>query len=288
MIINGKELAEQHIANMKTIVAGNKPPPELIVMLVGERADSASYVKMKQQTAAAIGINVNVLRFSANVSMAELADAITRQLVLEPDGIIVQLPLPPNLDAKRLIELIPPHLDVDGLTTANLGALAAGHHNNKAVWHAPCTPAAVLDMLDSVGVKSFDGKHVILIGCGELVGKPLAIQLINLGATVSCCNKHTVNIADVCRLGDIVVAAAGVPKLVKSDWIKPGAIVIDVGITSVLEESTGKRKLVGDVDFDNVRNKASAITPVPGGVGPMTVVMLMRAVIKTWVSRVSE
>lgn len=283
MIINGKELAERHISDMKSVIASTssaKLPPELIVILVGDRPDSASYVKMKQQTAAMIGINVNVLRFNVNVTMEEVSEAINRLLVLEPDGIIVQLPLPPHLDAKALIELIPPHLDVDGLTMANMGALALALAHSKS--HVPCTPAAVLDILDSVGVKSYDGKHVVLIGCGELVGKPLAIQLINLGATVSCCNKHTANIAEVCRLGDIVVAAAGVPLLVKRDWIKQGAIIVDVGITSVLDEATNRRKFVGDVDFDNVRDKVSAITPVPGGVGPMTVVMLMRAVMKNW------
>jgi len=283
MIINGKDLAQRHITNMQSILANQSPlarQPELTVILVGDRPDSASYVKMKQQTAAVIGINVNVVRFNEHISMDELASVIDRQVILEPDGIIVQLPLPAHLDAKVLIDMIPPHLDVDGLTTTNLGLVM----NGRTPSHFPCTPAAVLDILESVGVTAFEGKCVVLIGCGELVGKPLAVMLMHLGATVVSCNKHTQNIVDKCKLGDIVIAAAGVPQLVKSDWIKDGAIVIDVGVSSVLDDDK-RRRLVGDVDFENVRHKVSAITPVPGGVGPMTVVMLMRAVMKRWLSR---
>lgn len=296
MIINGKQLADWHIFEMKEqiVAATNCSAPRLIVVLVGDRADSASYVKMKQQTAATIGITVDVMRFDSDVTQDMLMLAIKRTAFgSDCDGMIIQLPLPPHLNAKELIELIPPYLDVDGLTDANLGCLTTGRSTTqierlKDLRHVPCTPAAVLDIISSVNVNdqaTLEGKHVVLIGCGELVGKPLAIQLINRNATVTCCNKHTHNISELTRQGDIVVAAAGVPRLVKRDWIKPGAIVIDVGITSVVDEETGKRKLFGDVDFDNVKEVASAVTPVPGGVGPMTVVMLMRAVMKTWLAK---
>ena len=302
MIINGKQLADWHISEMKEQITSseNRSAPRLVVVLVGDRADSASYVKMKQQTAATIGITVDVMRFDSHVTQDTLKLAIQRTALrlVECDGMIIQLPLPPHLNAKELIELIPPYLDVDGLTDANLGFLTTGRSLSQMdrlqdLRHVPCTPAAVLDIISSVTANTtnsdnnqatLEGKHVVLIGCGELVGKPLAIQLINRHATVTCCNKHTHNISELTRQGDIVVAAAGVPRLVQRDWIKPGAIVIDVGITSVVDE-TGKRKLFGDVDFDNVKEVASAVTPVPGGVGPMTVVMLMRAVMKTWLAK---
>lgn len=278
-IIDGKEIAsriETELANTVKNTVDRKP--SLAVILVGARPDSAVYVKMKQRTASRIGIDCKVLEYPDSVDQIVIEEQIS---VLNEDatvdGIIVQLPLSPHLDSTKLVQMVAPKKDVDGLHQQNLGALLSV---KNVPYHVPCTPQAVIELLDATGVQLI-GAHVVLVGCGELVGRPLALCLLRRNATVSCCHSETRDIESITRQGDIIVAAAGRPMLVKRDWVKPGAVVIDVGINSVLS-GEGKPKLVGDVDYDNVKQIASAITPVPGGVGPMTVVMLMKAVVKAW------
>lgn len=281
MILDGKELSDRYADELRMIISHAKQRrPKLVVFLIGERPDSISYVKMKQRYAESVGIEFELVQFCEEETYESISDKLKTVSQQVNDGIILQLPLPSHLESHRdsLISLIPPNKDVDGLTSENLGGLFRNRQTNH---HIPCTPEAVVSILKNIGVE-LQGTHVVLIGCGELVGRPLAMLLLRYNATVTCCHSYTKDIESLSRLGDVVVVAVGHPRLVKKNWIKPGAVVIDVGITAVMEN--GKRKLIGDVDFNEVSNVASAITPVPGGVGPMTVAMLMTAVIRNFIS----
>jgi len=248
--------------------------PRLVVVLVGELPASASYVKSKQQAAGRVGIDSEVVRMPATATTSELVGlvrAIATGVHGGADGILVQLPLPAHVDAVAVLDAVPPHLDVDGFHPENAGLLSQGRPR-----FIPCTAAGVQRMILDAGIETA-GRHAVIVGRSDIVGKPLALLLAGKGrggdATVTLCHSRSADLADHCRRADILVAAVGRPGLVTADMVKPGAAVIDVGINRI--DEGGKGRLVGDVDFEAVKQVAGWISPVPGGVGPLTVAMLL-------------
>jgi methylenetetrahydrofolate dehydrogenase (NADP+)/methenyltetrahydrofolate cyclohydrolase len=277
-IIDGKLIAAQMRAELKTEVAALAQKgivPGLGVILVGDDPASNSYVTAKQKACAEIGMYSSDNRLPASTSLKELLSVIDK-LNKDPKihGILVQLPLPKHIDESQVLLAIDPAKDIDGFHPVNIGKLVSGQ---KAF--LPCTPHGIVQLLLKSGVK-IEGAHVVIVGRSNIVGKPLAnilIQKSPLGnATVTVCHTRTKNLADHTRRADIVVAAAGSRNTITADMIKPGAVVIDVGVNRVEDPSKkAGYRLEGDVDFENVKEKASLITPVPGGVGPMTITMLL-------------
>ncbi len=272
-IIDGKAFAAQvrgevarHVAAMKK---ENAITPGLAVVLVGEDPASQVYVRSKGRMTVEVGMNSYEHKLPADTQEAELLDLIDR-LNRDPDvhGILVQLPVPDHIDEAKVINAISPDKDVDGFTILNVGRLATGQ---KAM--VPCTPLGCLMMLRDVH-GSLSGLDAVVIGRSNIVGKPMAQLLLGDSCTVTIAHSRTRALPDVVRRADIVVAAVGRPEMVPGDWIKPGATVIDVGINRVEKEGGGTR-LVGDVDFASAVEVAGAITPVPGGVGPMTIACLL-------------
>ncbi len=248
--------------------------PRLVVVLVGEVAASASYVKSKAAAAERVGIDAEVVRVPASVQtddLAALVAAIGRDEQGLVDGILVQLPLPDHVDAVAVLDAVPPDKDVDGFHPENAGLLSQGRPR-----FIPCTAAGVQRMLVDAGIET-RGRHAVIVGRSDIVGKPLALLLAGRGpggdATVSLCHSHTADLAAFTRQADILIAAVGQPRLITADMVKPGATVIDVGINRI--EEAGRGRLVGDVDHDPVAAVAGALSPVPGGVGPLTVAMLL-------------
>ena len=277
VIIDGKKLAAQFRAELKEKVAkltSEGTVPGLAVILVGDNPASRSYVTAKEKACAEIGIYSSDNRLPESTSQDELLALIER---LNNDdkihGILVQLPLPKHIDEDKVIMAIRPEKDVDGFHPVNVGKMVIGQ---KAF--LPCTPHGVVQMLLRNGVK-LDGANVVVVGRSNIVGKPLANLLIQKAATgnatVTLCHTHTRNLAHFTRQADIVIAAAGRPNTITADMIREGAVVIDVGVNRVEADTPKGYKLVGDVDFDGVKEKASLLTPVPGGVGPMTITMLL-------------
>ncbi len=267
-LINGKEVSKatrEKVALMvKDFVADKGRVPCLAVILVGEDPASQTYVKNKIIGCEEVGMKSLAYRLPAESTNDEVAKII-KELAEDSnvDGILIQLPLPKQLDERYLLSLIPDSKDVDGFSPNNLGLLAM--NNPRTV---SCTPYGVMELLASTGVE-LSGKHAVVIGRSNTVGKPMAMLLLNANCTVTICHSKTKNMKDITKQADILVVAIGKPKFVTEDMVKEGAIVIDVGINRV------DGKLVGDVDFENVSKKASFITPVPGGVGPMTISMLL-------------
>jgi methylenetetrahydrofolate dehydrogenase (NADP+)/methenyltetrahydrofolate cyclohydrolase len=251
--------------------------PRLVVVLVGEMAASASYVKSKASAAARVGIEADVVRVPATAdteALVDLVGALARDEQGPADGILVQLPLPGHVDTQRVLDAVPADRDVDGFHPENAGLLSQGRPR-----FVPCTAAGVQRMLIDAGVETA-GKHAVIIGRSDIVGKPLALLLASRGtggdATVTICHSRSENLAAICRQADILVAAVGKPGLVTADMVKPGAAVIDVGINRIADPAAkGGSRLVGDVDFAPVAEVAGAVSPVPGGVGPLTVAMLL-------------
>jgi methylenetetrahydrofolate dehydrogenase (NADP+)/methenyltetrahydrofolate cyclohydrolase len=271
-VINGKQFADDLCEKLKTEVATlqeqHNLSPSIAVVLVGEDPASQVYVRNKVRRCEQLGIKSIEHRLSAETSEADLLSLIDE---LNNDsaihGILVQLPVPDQINDKAVLAAISPKKDVDGFHIENVGAMAVGE--NQMV---PCTPLGSLMMLqDHLG--DLSGKHAVVIGRSNIVGKPMATLLLQQSCTVTIVHSRTVDIQSICRQADILVAAVGIPNFVKADWVKEGAVVIDVGINRI--EVDGKSRLVGDVDFDDVQSKVSAITPVPGGVGPMTIACLM-------------
>ena len=264
-IIDGKAVAARVRERVRAEVARMERPPGLATILVGDDPASAVYVRMKREDCAEVGIESYHHEPGGDVSQEELAALIDSLNADERvHGILLQLPLPERLDQDPLIAAIDPAKDVDGLTPINAGRLMQGR--GDAV--ASCTPAGVVELLREAGVE-IAGSHAVVIGRSVLVGRPLAALLLNADATVTHCHSRTRDLAAICRAADIVVAAAGRPGLLTGEMVREGATVIDVGTNRV------DGKLVGDVDFEPVRERAAAITPVPGGVGPMTRAMLL-------------
>ncbi len=267
-LIDGKaiaaELREQISTDVEELVATGVTPG-LAVVLVGEDPASRVYVSMKEKACAATGIYSVEHKLSAETGEAELLELIATLNGDEKiDGILVQLPLPGHIDEAKVLEAISPSKDVDGFHPYNVGRLVTGNPVFK-----PCTPYGVMKMLEYIGA-DLKGKDVVIVGRSNIVGKPLALMCLAEHATVTICHSRTVDLPQKVAAADVVIAAVGRPEMIKGDWIKKGAIVIDVGVNRV-----GEKKLVGDVDFIAASKNAAAITPVPGGVGPMTITMLL-------------
>ncbi len=277
-LLNGRELAEKIqqslVPQVTEITKEIGRPPRLVVVLVGNVAASASYVKSKEAAAKRVGITADVISIPESATTAELVatvESIGREEHGPVDGILVQLPLPDHVDARAVLDAVPPNRDVDGFHAENAGLLSQGRPR-----FIPCTAAGVQKMILDAGVET-RGKHVVIVGRSDIVGKPLALLLAKRGpggdATVSLCHSHTSNLKAMTRQADILIAAVGIPQLITADMVKPGGVVIDVGINRITDGD--KSRLVGDVDFNTVVDVAKAVSPVPGGVGPLTVAMLL-------------
>ena len=278
-IIDGKAIAEEMRADLAKEIESLKQTditPGLAVVLVGEDPASQVYVRMKGKACEKIGIFSETVKLPIETTEAELLAVIDR---LNNDkkinGFLVQLPLPKQINERKVLFSILPEKDVDGFHPVNVGKVASG----DATGFSPATPYGVQQMMIRSGVE-ISGAHAVIVGRSNIVGKPMASLLVQkaegANATVTVCHSRTKNLADVTRQGDILIAAMGVPEFVKADMIKPGAVVIDVGTNRVDDPSKERGyRLVGDVDFENAKEVASAITPVPGGVGPMTITMLL-------------
>lgn len=270
-IIWGNELAEEVKSDIRSKVDALKEQgkrlPVLAVVLVGDNPASQSYVRSKANACVSVGMENKTIVMDGNTTQEELL-AKVKELNADDgiDGILVQLPLPKHLDADSVIMAIDPSKDVDGLHPVNAGNLLTGREG-----FVPCTPMGVMYMLKSIGYEDLAGKKAVVCGRSNLVGKPVALLLQNKNATVTIVHSKTPNIEEVCSQADVLVVAMGKEKLVKENWVKEGAVVIDVGINRM-----ANGKLCGDVDFEEVKEKTTAITPVPKGVGPMTVCMLLQ------------
>ena len=264
-IIDGKTLAENLRKNIANEVKQYSRPPGLAVLLVGDDQASQVYVRNKSRACVEVGFYSDQIHKSSNITQEELLSEVQRLNDNNNiDGILVQLPLPSHIDANEIIEAIIPEKDVDGFSSENVGKLSL----NKP-FISPCTPKGVIKMLDSIKC-DLRGKDCVIIGASNIVGRPMAMEFLNAGATVQVCHKETKDIKQKAKSADIIVAAAGVANLVNSEWVKEGAVIIDVGINRLEDGS-----MTGDVDFDDVKDTVSAISPVPGGVGPMTIAVLL-------------
>ena len=268
-LIDGNALSRQlrsEVAQRAAALKGRGITPGLAVVLVGDNPASQVYVRNKVKACQDAGLHSVLEKYDASLSEADL---LARIAALNHDpgihGILVQLPLPGHIDDHRVIEAISPLKDVDGFHVASAGALLVGEAGFK-----PCTPYGCMKMLESIGMKDLRGKHAVVIGRSNIVGKPMALMLLAANATVTVCHSGTANLAAMTRQADIVVAAVGKRNMLTAEMVKPGAVVIDVG-TNRNDEG----KLCGDVDFEGVKQVAGYITPVPGGVGPMTITMLL-------------
>ena len=264
-IIDGKALATAMRAQLKEKIEQSDIKPGLAVVLVGEDPASQIYVRNKIKACEEIGVKSYAYRLPADIPQAQL-EGLLEELAQSKDihGILLQLPLPKGLNAESAMAKIPCEKDVDGFSKENLGKLVL-----KEDGLVSCTPYGVMKMLESEGI-STKGKRAVVLGRSDTVGKPMALLLLNADATVTVCHSKTQNLKEICKEADILVCAIGKPKFVTADMVKEGAVVIDVGIN---RDENGK--LCGDVDFESVKDKTSLITPVPGGVGPMTIAMLM-------------
>ncbi len=277
-LIDGKAIAADIRSEIKTEVeqlqAQYGKVPGLATVLVGERKDSQSYVRMKKKACAEVGITSFGHELPEDVSQDELLKVV-QDLNANPDvhGILVQLPLPNHIDPETILSAVSLEKDVDGFHPINIGRLSMKQREPLFV---PCTPKGCIELLDRTGVE-IEGKHAVVLGRSNIVGLPVAMLLLHRNATLTICHSRTKDLPDVVREADILVAAVGRAEMVRGDWIKPGAVVIDVGVNAV-DDATRERgyRLVGDVAFDEAKEVASAITPVPRGVGPMTIAMLLR------------
>jgi len=301
LLLDGKKLRDLTMERLKTEVSeamseSAMPQPKLAILQVGDLAESTSYIAQKKLFAEKIGAAVLHKTYPDKVSDDELIAEIKK---LNKDqkihGIIVQLPIPANLDKQNIIDAIDPIKDVDGLTSTNVKRLAS--NNDETVM--PATVMGVLSLLKHYEIP-LDGKKVTVVGRSMLVGKPLALALLNENATVTVCHRHTQNLKEQIRSADILVVAAGSPRLITKDFVRAGQVIVDVGINfvdkvekSALAEKTSslvhkpeneipKKHMIGDVDFENVKNIVAAISPVPGGIGPMTVASLFQNLIQAW------
>ncbi len=278
VIIDGTAVAEQIRAkvaeDVNEWVAAGHARPGLATVLVGENPASQVYVRSKQKACAQVGIESYGHVIPADVSQSEL-EKLVANLNDDPkvNGILVQLPLPAGLDEEKVLRAIRVEKDVDGFHPINIGRLA---QKGRDPLFVPCTPSGVMHLL-SLHVPTLEGVNAVVLGRSNIVGMPVALLLVRANATVTICHSRSKNLPDIVRGADVLVAAVGRPEMVKADWVKPGAVVIDVGVNRVEDASKPKGyRLVGDVAYDEVKEVAGAITPVPGGVGPMTIAMLLQ------------
>lgn len=281
-IIDGKALAlevrQKAAADVAVLVAAGKRKPGLATVLVGENPASKVYVSSKQKACAEAGMESFGFHLPADASQEEV-EKLVKELNADPhvNGILVQLPLPDHLDEERVLGSIDLEKDVDGFHPINIGRLA---QKGRDPLFVPCTPAGCIEMLDRLGVK-LEGTNAVVLGRSNIVGMPVALLLVRRNATVTICHSRTKDLPGVVRQADVLIAAVGRTNMVRGDWVKPGAVVIDVGINRIDDPTHPKgSRLVGDVMFDEVKEVAGAITPVPGGVGPMTIAMLMQNTVR--------
>lgn len=279
MIIDGKKLAENVRQSLKKIIDEEKIVPVLAVISVGKDKASQIYVRNKEKAAAEIGVKCDVYSFSDDVSQQELENLVLKlNCDKAVNGIIIQQPLPKALDGDALLDLISPQKDVDGFGVFNAGRLLLNEKGGLVA----ATPKGILRMLESTG-ETLAGKHAVIIGRSKIVGRPLAALLLNQHCTVTVAHSKTQHLPELCQRADILIAACGQPKMVKKNWVKKGALVLDVGIN---RDENGK--ICGDVDFDDVVDVAKFVSPVPGGVGPMTVAMLLENTVQTCLVQTKE
>ncbi len=276
-ILDGKQTA-QTISNrlkeeIQKYLSQGKRAPRIDIVLVGDDYASKMYVDMKSKKAIDLGIQVNVHTYDKEISQEQL-EGVIKELNEDSniDGVMIQLPLPKHIDEGKLLELISPNKDVDGLTSTNLGKLFK--NDNTAI--APATAKGVIELLKEYGIQ-IEGKRAVIIGRGDIAGLPIAAMLQNENATVTICHSHTQNLKEICKQADILVSSIGRAQYINSEYIKGGSIVIDIGTNKDREG-----KLVGDIDFNSVKDIAEYITPVPGGIGPMTIVCLFDNLIKVY------
>ena len=273
-LMDGKALAQKIQTQLQQRIQTLQPqigrPPGLAVLMVGDNPASAAYVRNKERDCAKVGIASFGKHFPANTSQSELEQAIqTLNQDERVDGILVQLPLPDSLDAVTLLHQIDPDKDADGLHPANLGRLVRGETGLRS-----CTPAGVMRLLQEYQIP-IQGKQAVVLGRSILVGKPQALMLLEADATVTIAHSRSQNLPAITQSADILIAAVGRPGIITAEMVKPGAVVVDVGINQVTD-ADGKSRLVGDVDFQSVQDVAAFLTPVPGGIGPMTRAMLLQ------------
>ena len=278
MIIDGKKeaqlLRDEIKKEIESLKSKNNKVPGLTVILIGDFVPSQIYVKNKERNAKEVGINSDIIRYAKDVSEQEVLKKIKELNNNEAvSGILVQLPLPPQINKEKIINAINPLKDVDGFHPINVGNLSSGYRAT-----VPCTPLGCLLLIKKIE-PNLSGKHAIIIGRSNLNGKPMAQLLLKENCTVTIVHSKTKDLKTECLKADILVAAVGVPNLVKSDWVKKDSIVIDVGINKVGD------KIIGDVEFETVKKKAKAITPVPGGVGPMTIACLLKNTLECFKGR---
>jgi methylenetetrahydrofolate dehydrogenase (NADP+)/methenyltetrahydrofolate cyclohydrolase len=279
-IMDGKALAEKIQTELKQRIQALQPqigrPPGLAVLMVGDNPASAAYVRNKERDCAKVGISSFGSHFPTNTTQSELEKVIQAMNQDERvDGILVQLPLPEHLDSVAVLHQIDPDKDADGLHPLNLGRLVRGETGLRS-----CTPAGVMRLLQEYQIP-LKGKQAVVVGRSILVGKPLALMLLEADATVTIAHSRSQNLANITKSADILIAAVGRPAIVTAEMVKPGAVVVDVGINSI-EDANGKSRLVGDVDFASVQQVAAFLTPVPGGIGPMTRAMLLQNTILSY------
>lgn len=266
IILDGKNLSKEILDYLTEKLAKEENKPHLAVVLVGEDPASELYVNIKEKTAEKIGIKSTVLKYTADTTEETILNKI-KQLNEDASihAILVQLPLPKHINEQKIIQAIKPQKDVDGFTPENIGRISIG----TEPYAYPCTPKGILTLLESYNIE-ISGKHVVVIGRSNIVGKPMAQMFLNKNATVTICHSYTQNLEHFTKTADILIVAIGKAKFIKKEMIKSGCIIIDAG-TSKIEGKT-----VGDVDFDDIKEHTSFITPVPGGVGPMTIAFLMK------------
>lgn len=285
-LLDGKALAEQIkrelTERVRDLTGRLGRPPGLAAVLVGDNPASQVYVRNKRKACAEIGLASWLHQLPSSATQRDLlrlVDELNRQA--EVDGILIQLPLPRQIDVLTVMRTVDPRKDVDGFGPENLGLLAIGQPR-----YCPCTPLGVQQLLVRNGIE-IEGRHVVILGRSNIVGKPLALMLMQkapgANATVTVAHSQSRNLAELCQQADILIAAIGQPRFVRAEWVRPGAVVVDVGINRLPDG-----KLCGDVDFEAVREKASAITPVPGGVGPMTIAMLLQNTVESAASLAAD
>ena len=281
MIIDGKKIAKDLRQNLKNEIQNlkNNVKPYLVVILIGNNTASKIYVKNKEKSASEVGIKSKVIELEANISEKDLIKKIEYlNLNINVHGILVQLPLPKHIDERKIISKINPIKDVDGFHPVNVGNLSSG---NDAM--IPCTPLGCYLLLKNT-IQNLSGKNVVIIGRSNINGKPMAQLLLKENCTVTVTHSKTKNIEKICKDADIIVVAVGIPKMINKNWVNKNSVVIDVGINRI--EENGSKKIVGDADFENIKNEVFAITPVPGGVGPMTIACLLKNTLKAYKNQV--
>lgn len=279
MNINGKEISLKRKDELKIKInqlkEQGKRIPKLVVVLVGDNQASQTYVRNKEKACTYVGMLSEVIRLEASICEEELIDVIENLNKDENvDGILVQLPLPQHIHEEKILDLIDPAKDVDGFHPSNVAKLLLGQNGL-----VPCTPQGMMVLLDEINY-DLTGKEVVVVGRSNIVGKPVALLCLHKNATVTIAHSRTVNLKEVCQRADVLIAAIGQAKFFNHEYIKPGAIVLDVGM-----DRDENNKLCGDVDFDDVKDIASYITPVPGGVGPMTIAMLLENTLQAYQQR---